>query len=326
MPNSILYIDGFNLFQANYHANSAQDTNGEPIGGFIGTLIQIRNLIYKFSPHKVFVVFDGPDAGLRRRILHKEYKSKRKAKKRATSVSFGDDKERIDVNNETEQLEKLFAALRILPLQVISIPFYEADDVIAYMVLRTPLNRSIIVSNDKDYLQLVNEKVSVYQFSKKRLMGLQKIEEEFGINPYNIIYFRSIIGDTSDELSGVKGIGPDTVKKISAFKERKFDSFMDFWSEIDKLEDTKSKKLKLLKESQKQALLMYQLMRLDETSINQRAIDLLKVQIEQQLNKNFSSVAFRTFCIKNKLNLQLKNIDDWLSTFFRLKCKITYEI
>jgi len=320
MQSRILYIDGFNLFQANYRSNIALDTNGEPIGGFIGVLQQLRGLIYKFSPQKVLMVFDGPDAGLRRRSLYSGYKSKRRAKKRCATVKLGDDL--IQTDNESEQLEKLFNALRVLPVQLISVPFYEADDVISYLVARNPEYNNIIVSNDKDYLQRITETTHVYQFTKKKLMDLKKVEEEFEINPKNILYYRSIVGDSSDELIGIKGLGKDIINKISAFKERAFDSFGDFWSEIESLEEGKSKKIKLLKENQQQALLMYQLMRLDETSLNQRAINLVRSQLDEQLDKPFSSIGFKIFCTKNKLNIQLKDPDSFLSGFFALKRKI----
>ena len=325
LDTRVLYLDAFNLFQANYRSNTAMDSNGEAIGGFLGTLLQIRGLIHKFSPQKVLVIFDGPDAGLRRRSLYSGYKSKRRAKKRTATINLAEGLS-VQVENETEQLEKLFAALKLLPVDMICIPYYEADDVIAYLVKRNPNFNNIIVSNDKDYLQLITEKTWVYQFTKKRLMDLKKTGEEFEIDPSNILYYRSIVGDSSDELIGLKGVGEGTVKKLDIFNKRKFESFDDFWSEIENIEESKSKKITLLKESQKDVLLMYQLMRLDETCLNQRAIDLLESQLVTELKKQFSTIMFKGLCIRCNLNTQIKDVDGWMTSFYCLKRKIEVSI
>jgi DNA polymerase-1 len=318
----VFYIDGFNLFQANYRSNSAVDANGEAIGGFLGTLIQIRGLLEKFNPQKAIIIFDGPDAGLRRRSMYPGYKSKRRPKKRTATVKVAEGVYE-NVENETEQLEKLFKALRTLPVQLISIPFYEADDVIAYLVSLNPQTRNYIISNDQDFLQLVTETTFVYLFTKRKLMDLNAVSDHFkGILPENAIYYRTLKGDTSDELIGVKGIGPQIIDKINVLKEKKLNNFGDFWEEVEELEVGKSKKIALLKESKKEAFLMYKLMKLDADCLNLRAITLLREQLMEQLNKPFLSMQFKIFCIKNKLNFQIKNPENWTMPFVKLRKKV----
>jgi len=191
MKPTVLHIDGYNLFLANFHACRDLDENGEPNGGMIGFLKQLKNLVYKLNPHKIIITFDGPNAGFRRRQLHKEYKGKRPAKVRSIGIDMGEEerKDYIKISNDNKQLSDLFEFLKRMPVNLLVVPYYEADDVIAYLVKKNKGWNNIIVSNDKDYLQLLEDNVKVYQFSKNILVTKENLEELYGVKKDNFLFY-----------------------------------------------------------------------------------------------------------------------------------------
>lgn len=320
----VLYIDIFNVFYQMFQNYQASDPNGEPMGGFIGSVVQIQKLIAKFSPAKTFIVFDGPNSAERRRAIFKDYKGKRNRKKRFSTVQMGDDK--VQVDNEQEQLRLLYEFLKHLPVEVLMVPRYEADDIIAYMCNKNPQYMNIICTNDKDYYQLINENTFVYANQKKALFNEASILAQHEVIPNNFVFMRCIVGDVSDKLPGVKGLGKATLlEKIPQLKTTPFKTFEEFWAEIDKLED-ESKLGKRLKENKEQALTMYRLMKLDYTCVNQKGIEILSEQLEEQQNKTFSKIGLKTYCIKQNLESHIKNFDIWVRPFSFLKHDFKLEV
>jgi DNA polymerase-1 len=319
--NKILYLDMFNMFFQMYTVHTATDNNGEPIGGFIGCVNCIQKLTEKFRPQKVIAVFDGPEAGARRRSLFKNYKGKRARKRRFSTIDFGEgDKELVD--NEQIQLKMLFEFLKLLPIQVLIIPYFEADDVIAYLIKKNTEFTSIVSSNDKDYLQLVDNNTFVWANQKKLLFTKTVVKEKFEIITENFLFMRTIIGDSSDKLGGIKGLGKDTLFKIfPAIQTDPFISFENFWESIEKIEGD-SKAIQKLKEGKEQAHLMYRLMVLNLTSLNQRAIEMLQAQLDQQQNKAFSKISLKMHCIKIKIESHIKDYEIWIRPFQFLKSDI----
>lgn len=316
--SKILYVDGFNLWYQMLAIFKASDSNGEPIGGFIGFVTQLQRLVAKFNPQKVVVVFDGPNAGQRRRSIFKDYKGKRGKKKRFSVMDFGDG-DKVQVDNEQEQLRMLIDFLKFLPVDLVVVPYYEADDVIAYLVNKNPEYMSIINTNDKDYYQLINKDTFVWAPQKKTLYNEALVLAKHEVIPSNFVYMRCIVGDSSDKLIGIKGIGQDTLlEKIPQLKTQPFASFEEFWAEIDKLEDD-SKLGKKLKENKAQAFLMYGLMKLDYTCMNQRGIEILNSQLEDSSAKGFSKVGLKMYCIKQHIESHIKNFDLWIRPFNFMK-------
>jgi len=330
MKQKILYVDGFNLFLANYHANTELNQNSEPIGGIVGFLKQLKNITYRFSPQKIVIIFDGPEAGLRRKQLFKEYKGKRGGGShlRDLDINLGDkdDKDIVYVNNEQEQFIQLFTVLKLLPITLVMTPYYEADDIITYLVKRNQNYHSIICSNDKDYLQNINEDVDVYQFSKNRLVTSINFEELYKIRKDNYLFSRTIVGDESDELKGIDGIGFKTLLKLfPQLNEQNFSTIEELWSKIEDLEG-KGLTLQKLKEGRKQSYLMYELMRLDETCLNLEAIEVTRRQIEEQEHKSFSKLMLKTYFIKNHFNLSIHDFEMWISPFNFVKNTLHLEV
>lgn len=319
----VLYVDGFNYFYQCFQTNKSVDSNGEPNGGFVGFIGMIQKLVNRFSPQKLIVIFDGPEAGKRRKSLLNSYKDKRGSKKRLACVDFGDgEKEYVD--NEQKQLKDTFEFLKQLPVHVLLVPYYEADDVIAYLVQKNTDKLNIICSTDRDFLQLVDDTTYVWSSQKKILFTPEKLQEYYDIIPANFVLMRSIVGDTSDGLKGVKGIGMPTLFDIMPqIKTQSFKDFWDFWEEVERLEDGKGKTIKKLKENKDQAHLMYRLMKLDLTNLNQRAIEQVQQQVEEQKEKPFSKMNLKLYCIREHLEAYIKNFELWIQPFVFLKQEIT---
>ena len=315
MKERVLLIDALNIFYANYHISSRQDQNGDPNGGFIGFLNQIRNIVYKLSPKKVIVVFDGPNAGYRRKLLFKEYKGKRAKKIRFARVHMGEEKEDIlQINNEQQQIKNLFEFLKILPVQIIVVPHFEADDVIAHLAVQNPQYQNIIISSDKDYLQMLSDNVFVYQPFKHEFWEKQTIQEKYGIPQENFLFYRTICGDSSDALKGVKGISKGfLLKEFPSIQNTIYNSFSEFWDAIKNIPSENKTALKL-KEGFEQSLFAYQLMSLDNT-LNVKAKELIIVQLNEQTNKPYSRTGIKIYCMKNKLNFDIPNFECWISPF-----------
>jgi len=318
MKPKLLLVDGFNLFYANYYTNTKQNQNGEPIGGLLGFLNQLRNIISKFSPQQVVVIFDGPNAGYRRRQEFKEYKGKRARKERCARIPLsekGEEKDEIRVNNEEEQLKKLFEILKLLPVKLAIIAYYEADDVIGHLAVKNAIeSKVIIVSSDKDYLQLINNNVSCYQPFKQRLITLDNFQETYNVPQSNYLFLRTICGDTSDAFKGVKGISNKTlIKLLPEIQTINFETFEEFWNTIKNIEG-ESKTIIKLKEGYNDSLDTFKLMRLGDT-LNLKAIESLKLQLKEQEYKPYSKLTFKVYCAKNELNREFSNFEGWINPF-----------
>lgn len=329
----VLLVDAFNYFYSQFQTNQAVDENGEPIGGFIGLVDHIQRLVYKFKPQRVVVIFDGPDAGMRRRKIFSEYKGRRAKKKRYATVSMGGRGKEVKVDNERKQLEYAFDFLRQLPITLVVVPFYEADDIIAHLTIKNRENESIICSSDKDFIQLCSDDVSIWSWGKKTLFTPDTVVEHYGVKPQNFAYFRSVVGDASDKLEGVKGVGEKTLMRIlPQLDEKTYDNFEHFWDEVqsiseqqlreqtDKRQEKKvANALHKLQQSEKQVRLMYKLMQLTRSNIKLKAIEQLRQQLDEQVTKPFNTITFKMYCMRRNLQQHIKHFDYWVKPFVTLK-------
>lgn len=103
--------------------------------------------------------------------------------------------------------------MKCLPVDIVVEDKIEADDVIGYItsVLR---DQVFIVSTDRDYIQLVNDRVTVYSPTKKKFYNVKTSQEELGIPPVNYLNHKVLMGDDGDNVPGIKGLGPKTVNKL----------------------------------------------------------------------------------------------------------------
>jgi 5'-3' exonuclease len=204
----VLLIDGLNLFFRNFAILNMVNPKGVHIGGLGGFFRSLGALIRQINPTQVYVVFDGAGSATNRKNIIPEYKSGRDLQ-RITNWEVFDD---IDDENDAkvDQMVRIIQYLKTLPVKTISINKVEADDIIAYLskVIPTdPKDKCFIVSSDKDFIQLVNDNVIVYRPIEKNYYTKETVVKKFNISPSNFILHKTLLGDNSDKIKGVKGLG-----------------------------------------------------------------------------------------------------------------------
>jgi DNA polymerase-1 len=204
-----LLIDGLNLFFRNFSAINTINSNGVHIGGLGGFFRSLGALIRTIQPTQVYVVFDGVGSSNNRKNIIPEYKSNRNIT-RITKHELFDSLEEED-DSKVDQITRIIQYLKTLPVKTVSLPRVEADDIIAYLsnTLPTkPEDRVFIVSSDKDYLQLVSQQVIVYRPIEKEYYTTDTVKEKFNVTPTNFLLYKLLMGDNSDGVTGIKGLGP----------------------------------------------------------------------------------------------------------------------
>ena len=211
--NRVLIVDGLNLYLRAFAVNGALNDNGVPVGGLTGFLRSLAYAIREVNPTRVIVVYDGQGGSQRRRKIHPDYKANRKPGKRITRWdAFKNATEEKDAMKI--QFSRLIEYLDFLPINVISIDKIEADDTIAY-IAHTLLDEDVtILSADQDFLQLVNERITVWSPTKKKFYTPRMVEADYGVPAHNFLMYKVLMGDKSDNIEGVKGLGPKKLPKI----------------------------------------------------------------------------------------------------------------
>uniref|UniRef100_A8GLI9 DNA polymerase I n=1 Tax=Serratia proteamaculans (strain 568) TaxID=399741 RepID=A8GLI9_SERP5 len=198
--NPLILVDGSSYLYRAYHAfppltNSA----GEPTGAMYGVLNMLRSLLLQYQPSHVAVVFDAKGKTFRDELFA-EYKSHR--------PPMPD-----DLRAQIEPLHKMVKAMG-LPLLVT--PGVEADDVIGTLALEAEkAGHAVLISTgDKDMAQLVTSNVTLINTMNNTILGPQEVCDKYGIPPELIIDFLALMGDASDNIPGVPGVGEKTAQGL----------------------------------------------------------------------------------------------------------------
>ena len=206
----ILIIDALNLFMRHFVAHPAVNINGEHAGGIVGFLYSVIDMVERFNPASVIIVWEG-GGSVRRRNIYSDYKMKR----RPESLNrFYEDDIPDTVENRNRQISLIVEIMKKTSALQMYVPDCEADDVIAYLSMyRFKNNRKLIMSSDKDFYQLLDSKTIIYSPTWKKLVSSKDVIDKFCISPENFALAKSVCGDTSDNISGVKGVGFKTLAK-----------------------------------------------------------------------------------------------------------------
>ena len=303
LNDHVLIIDGLNNFIRTWAASPATNSDGQHIGGIVGFLQTIALAIRTLGPTRTIIVFDGKGGSVRRKKLYPDYKAGRKPLKRPNRV------EGLTEENESEnmrrQFRRLIEYLNCLPVTFMAIENIEADDAIAYIgnqILR--LSRITIMSTDKDFYQMINDRISIWSPTKKILYDRKRIEEEFEILPENFIYYRIIDGDKSDNIGGVRGLGLKTIRKKFPFLKDQviytFDEFLNVSNYVEHKE--------LLERN-------YRLMQLKEVDIPGNA----KLSIQELVHNGSGRLVkykVHKMFLEDTIEHAIRNPDVWLQNSF----------
>jgi DNA polymerase-1 len=194
----ILIIDGNNTMYRAYHAYSRLQNLGKPVSIIYGMPVLVNTLINQFKPDKIFICWDKDRSPIRLR-LYPGYKAGRKTKTEEEAKAF---------YNQRDEVMKIFYSLGLKQLFA---PKMEADDFI-YMLVRKyqkeKENKITIISTDKDFHQLIRSNVKVYNTASRNLIHKNNLKVKYGYEPKNCVDYLCLIGDGSDNIKGLRGIGP----------------------------------------------------------------------------------------------------------------------
>ena len=319
MEKPVLFIDLLNLYCRCFSSVPLTDDNGLHVGGVYGTLNALQSYVKSFTPSEVYICWEGSQSAERRRKKLKEYKEGRKfvGMRRGFTTSDRDEKAAF-----TRQLNLLKQCLEDLPIKEVSVKYLEADDVIAYMAKKVIKEvPKVIISTDKDYFQLVDETISIFRPVKTKenpkgeLIDLEWMHKKENIHPYNYALLKAIVGDKSDNIAGVRGVGEKTARKEinllwSDHEEFGIDDLFEW------LHGRSEKKYQKYIDNEDLIRDNYKIVQLLELEISLSSIELLQNTFIQDTPK-FNSMKFRI----NLLDEQISptNVDNWMASFSILR-------
>lgn len=316
VSDSILIIDGLNCFLRAFTMINHINPDGAHIGGLTGFLKSVGYAIKMIEPTKVVIVFDGAGGSNSKRNLYPEYKANRN-KNRMTNYSIfnNKDEERESINN---QMARLIQYLQLLPISMICVDGIEADDVIGYLVGKfqkfNATKEVTIMSADQDFIQLISDKVRVYSPIKKKIYKPKDVIEEYHVSCYNYINYKILMGDVSDNLPGISGLGPKKVIKM--FPELASDTPTTLNEMLDKAA-TKTGEHELYSriiERKHQLEINSKLMNLQTIPLSDANIEQIQNSFKTtyQLNKH----TFMQLYINDLLGESIPNTSNWLNQVF----------
>lgn len=311
----VLLIDGLNLFFRNFAILNLINSNGVHIGGLGGFLRSLGTLVKEIKPTSVYVVFDGPGSSASRKNMIPEYKSSRNINRITNWDIFDDIEEEHD--SKINQIVRLMHYLKCLPVKVLSIPKVEADDILACLsqqISSNPNNKSFIVSADKDFLQLVTNNITVYRPVEKEYYTPQTVIDKFQLTPHNFILQKTLLGDNSDNVKGIKGLGEKgLLKKFPELKERNL-SLQDIFDICEeKLKDHVVYARILMERDDIES--KYKVMDLSKPLISEQDIEDLQSIIEDD-ELCFEPEEFIRMYNEDELGKIIKNVDFWIKENF----------
>ena len=234
--SKLVLIDGNAILHRAYHALPPLTTRrGEPINAVYGLVSMLLRVIQDLKPTHIAVCFDRKEPTFRHET-YKEYQAQRPVIDKELSGQFEKAKETISAMN----------------IPIFEKAGFEADDLlgsIAEQAQRTKnkeqsrIDQVVIVTGDRDILQLVNEKVKVFLpvrgLSEGRLFGVEEVKEKMGVLPSQIPDYKALVGDQSDNYKGVPGIGPKTAINLL----KKYGTFENIYEKLDDIPTATREKL-----------------------------------------------------------------------------------
>jgi DNA polymerase I len=213
----LLVIDALNMYFRAYIVDPSLSTNGQPIGGLKGFLKILQKLVREMKPDEVVICWDGAGGSRRRKTKNKNYKQGRSPIRLNRDIRTMSEAE--EQENKMWQQQRLIEYLNNMPIIQLMLEAVEADDIISYVVQDSKYRgwQKIIVSSDKDFFQLCDEETIIYRPIQKKFVNRKSILEEYKIHPTNFALARAMVGDRSDNLEGIRGVGLASVAKRFEF-------------------------------------------------------------------------------------------------------------
>jgi len=227
---SLVIIDSYALIFRAYYAfpKNLRNREGELTNAIYGFTSLLLDVLKKFKPTNIIAVFDSQTT-----IIRQQEYSFYKAQRKETDTEL------------LQQIPRVQEVLETMNIPVLRVDGYEADDVIGTIdkVFSSKVEDVIIVTGDQDIFQLIDDNTKVYlagrAFSESKLFGEQDVFNKLEIKPSQVVDFKALCGDTSDNIPGVKGIGKKTAVQLIS----EYGSLENIYTSLDKIPPKISTKL-----------------------------------------------------------------------------------
>lgn len=294
----LVIIDGKSVFYRGYYAMPNLATkDGISTGGVYGFAVMALEVIRKLKPDYVCVAWDKPKTNIRKRLeLYPEYKAGRKPAPPDFYL----------------QIPILHRLLDAFGWPLYELDDYEADDIMGTLAAQAKSKdlETMLVTSDLDVLQLINSHTHAYLLktglSNIELLDSDGFSAKFGIKPEQFLDFKSLAGDSSDNIPGVPGVGKKTAIELL----KKYDSIEGIYENIDLIKDSLKKKLVEGKELAKLSKKLAQIWLDAPIKLDLKAVDGSKANPEE-INKLLKELEFRS--LLSKLPEQLQSSADGTS-------------
>jgi DNA polymerase-1 len=317
MRKRILLIDTFNLIIRAFAAIPTSNDNGNHDGAIRGMLQSIKILIEQFKPSIVIFCWEGKNSSKKRKKIFSGYKENRAVKKSLQKQFQWEypEQEQESLRTQVFRIKEYFDAMPFYELEVENC---EADDVIAYISnYHFKESDKIIVSSDKDYFQLITDSVSVYRPIKKELVTKQTLLDAYKISPQNWIMAKCLVGDNSDEVSGIDQIGMKRAIKLFPFINEEVEYNLEYLFNYSKENLIETKKSitkyyeRILEPKNKEILERnYKLMQLMSHQISSNGIEQIKKNILEH-KVQFSNFKLRLLFMQDNYQVSNKTFLEW---------------
>lgn len=282
--SNILLVDGYGLFIRHYSANPTISSNGYHVGGVVGFLKALQFATQKHFASKIYIVWEGGGSGFRRSLLS-TYKDKRRPVRMNAYYE-----EQIDDTYESRnrQILTLIKLLKHTPFCQLYVPDCEADDIIGYLCKYVhPDEDKIILSSDKDFYQLLDDRTRISTTIRKKLIGKGSVLEEFGVSYRNFALAKAVVGDRSDKIDGIKGAGfKSLAKRFPILADEEDVLLQDFFEYAQQHAGSKILLYRRILDGRELITRNWKLVHLDTASLTNQQIKRTKELIENFSPKN----------------------------------------
>lgn len=290
----LLIIDGYGFIFRAYHVQPPLTSpEGMPVGAIYGFTSMLLKIINDFKPEYAVVVLDSKSKNFRHHLF-KEYKAHRPPAPE-------------DLVSQLSIVRKAAEALNFLVMEKEG---FEADDIIATLANHCSADKqeAIIISSDKDLLQLMNSKVRIYDPMKSKFISEADVLTKFGVLPNKVREVQALMGDSSDNIPGVKGIGPKTAAELI----NSFNDLEGIYASIDKIKSPRQREL--LSTYKNEAFLSWQLVGLAlDVEVPKKLDEFTWVSPSEEKITNFiTKYGFKSLYkrIENLFNVKMNSINE----------------
>lgn len=270
----ILLVDGDNILHQSFHKfEKLKSTDGKPSGAIFGFFKSLHMYLTRFEPDEVYVSFDNGHSPVRMELLP-NYKGHRKN----ISVDYE------SLQNQKAIIMKMLGMLRINYIfDKKKSTVYEGDDFLAYLAIKKfQSEKMILISSDKDFNQLLSNNLRIYNPRKNEMIRMDNCKELFGYHSHETVDYLSMVGDTSDDIKGIPGIGPVKARKILD-EYGTLDKFLEHHHQTSHVEIAERNK------------------KLIDLRLFQKEVPLSKLPMKKFANKEIKYKKFKEVCIEYSL-------------------------